>query len=152
MGRNTRERSGFNKMRKTFTDIYRANIPGLRRTFTVGTEVALNMKQHLAKLATVAALAAGMAMAQAPAAPADPAHPRADRPWAARRGALRQRMAQALNLNDAQKDQAKAIFQQAKQNAQPLALQLKQSREALAAAVKANDVAQIHSLAAQQGN
>ncbi len=110
------------------------------------------MKQHVLKFATVAALAAGMAMAQAPAAPADPAQPRAGRAWGAHSGAFRQRMAQALNLSDAQKEQAKAIFQQAKQNAQPLAQQLKQNREALAAAVKANDVAQIHSLAAQQGN
>ena len=110
------------------------------------------MKQHISRFATAAALAAGMAMAQAPAAPADPAQPRAGRAWAAHRGAFRQRMAQALNLSDAQKQQAKAIFQQAKQNAQPLAQQLKQNREALAAAVKANDVAQIHSLAAQQGN
>src|SRR3954454_7361591 len=110
------------------------------------------MKQHIMKFATVAALAAGMAMAQVPAAPADGAQPRAGRAWRAHKGAVRQRMAQALNLSDAQKQQAKAIFQQAKQNAQPLAQQLKQNREALAAAVKANDVAQIHSLAAQHGN
>jgi periplasmic protein CpxP/Spy len=110
------------------------------------------MKQHLIKFATVAALAAGMAMAQTPAAPANPATPRAGRAWAARRGAVRQRMMQALNLSDAQKAQAKTIFQQARQNAQPLAQQLKQNRESLTAAVKANDVAQIHSLAAQQGN
>jgi Spy/CpxP family protein refolding chaperone len=109
------------------------------------------MKRYALKFASVAALAAGMAMAQAPAAPADAAHPRAGRAWAAHKGARMQRMAQALNLTDTQKEQAKAIFQQAKQNAQPLAQQLKQNREALAAAVKANDSAQIHSLAAQQG-
>src|SRR6476469_6723346 len=110
------------------------------------------MKQHVLRFATVAALAAGMAMAQSPAAPAAPAQPRAGKAWGEHRGAIRQRMAQELNLNDAQKEQAKTIFQQARQNAQPLAQQLKQNREALAAAVKANDVAQIHSLAAQQGN
>src|SRR6476469_5554720 len=110
------------------------------------------MKQHLIKFATVAALAAGMAMAQTPAAPPNPATPRAGRAWTAHRGAIRQRMMQALNLSDAQKAQAKTTFQQARQNAQPLAQQLKQNRESLAAAVKANDVAQIHSRAAQQGN
>src|SRR3954453_5463984 len=110
------------------------------------------MKQNIFKFATIAALAAAMALAQTPAAAADPATPRAGRTWAARPGAVRQRMMQALNLSDAQKAHAKTIFEQAKQNAQPLAQQLKQNREALAAAVKGNDAAQIHSLAAQQGN
>jgi len=91
-------------------------------------------------------------MAQAPPTPATPPHPRAGRARAGQRGAMRQRMAEALNLTDAQKEQAKTIFQQARQNAQPLAQQLKQNREALAAAVKADDVAQIHSLAEQQGS
>src|SRR5581483_7072508 len=110
------------------------------------------MKQHGLKFAAIAALAAGMAMAQAPAAPANPAQPLAGKAWRTHRGAFGQRMAQALNMTDAQKAQAKAIFQQARQNAQPVAQQLKQNREALAAAVKANDVAQIHSLSLQQGN
>ena len=43
------------------------------------------------------------------------------------RGRMRQRMMQALNLTDAQKQQAKAIFQQARQNAQPLE-QLQENR------------------------
>ena len=68
-------------------------------------------------------MAAGMAFAQAPAAP----------------------------LTPAQKEQARAIRQQARQSAEPLEQQLKTKREALAAAVKANDVAQIHSLSAQCG-
>src|SRR4051812_46405967 len=105
------------------------------------------MKLTFVRFATVAAMAAGMALAQAPAAPA---HPRAGRMIAGQ--AMRGRMLQALNLTDAQKQQAKSVMQQAKQNAQPLRTQLKANREALAAAVKANDVAQIHSLAAQQGN
>lgn len=98
--------------------------------------------KHLTKIATIAAMAAGMALAQTPAAPAQP-----------RRGhAMRQRMMQALDLTNSQKQQAKAIFQQARQNAEPLKTQLKQNREALAAAVKANDTAQIHSLSIQRGN
>lgn len=109
------------------------------------------MKTLLTRFATVAALAAGMAVAQTPApAPATPPAPgkAAMRP----RGAIRHRMLQALNLTDAQKQQAKAIFQQTKQNIQPIAQQAKQNREALAAAVKANDTAQIQQLSAQQGN
>lgn len=106
------------------------------------------MKQHFVQFATIAALAAGMAFAQTtPSAPAEP-HP--GHSWA-RRGAMRQRMMQALNLTDAQKQQAKAIFQEARQNAQPLRDQLKQNHDALAAAVKANDTAQIQSLTAKQG-
>jgi Spy/CpxP family protein refolding chaperone len=81
------------------------------------------MKLTIARFAAVAALAAGMAFAQTPAAP----------------------------LTPAQKEQARAIRQQARQTAEPLEQQLKTKREALAAAVKANDVAQIHSLAAQCG-
>jgi Spy/CpxP family protein refolding chaperone len=109
------------------------------------------MKQQIVKFATVAALAAGMALAQAPATPAAPAQGKGNHAWTARKGARRQRMMQALNLTDAQKQQAKAIFQQAKQNSQSIRQQLKQNREALAAAVKADDVARIHSLAAQEG-
>lgn len=101
--------------------------------------------KHLVKFATVAAMAAGMALAQTPAAPAQPNA-------GTTRQHIRQRMMRQLNLTDSQKQQAKAIFQQARQNAEPLRQQLKQNREALAAAVKADDTAQIHSLSLQRGN
>jgi Spy/CpxP family protein refolding chaperone len=107
------------------------------------------MKQSFSKLAAAAAMAVGMAFAQTPAAPAQP---RQGRIWAQHKGALRSAMLRQLNLTDAQKQQAKTILQQAKQSAQPLREQLRTNRQALAAAVKANDVAQIHSLSAQQGN
>ena len=106
---------------------------------------------NLVKFATVAAMAAGMTFAQTQP-PAAPAQPQPGKMRAGRKGAVRKRMMQQLNLTDAQKAQAKAIFQQAKQNAQPLKEQLKQNRAALSAAVKANDVAQIHSLSLQRGN
>jgi Spy/CpxP family protein refolding chaperone len=67
------------------------------------------------------------------------------------RGAVRRQFIQQLNLTDAQKQQAKAIFQQSRQSAQPIAQQLKQNRESLAAAVKADDTAQIQALANSQG-
>ena len=107
------------------------------------------MKTYLTRFATVAALAAGMAFAQAPA-PATP-QPAAGKGAMKPRGMLRHRMLKALNLTAAQRQQAKAIFQQTKQNVQPVAQQAKQNREALAAAVKANDTTQIQHLAAQQG-
>jgi protein CpxP len=111
------------------------------------------MKNGLIKFAAVAAMATGMALAQTPANPAPPASPtqQAQKPGKMR-AAVRHRMMKALGLTDAQKQQAKVIFQQAKQQTQPLAQQLKQNREALAAAVKADNVSQIQSLSAQQGN
>lgn len=58
---------------------------------------------------------------------------------------------EALNLNDAQKAQAKAIFGEAKQSAAPLRAELKQDREAMANAVKSNDRAQIEKLSTAEG-
>ena len=96
------------------------------------------MRRILTILATTT-LAAGIVFAQPPA----------NRPN--HRAATRQRLVQALNLNAMQKDQAKLIFQQARQSAEPLRSQLKQDRQALAAAVKTNDKAQIDKLSAERG-
>jgi len=69
------------------------------------------------------------------------------------RAVVRRRIAQALNLTDAQKQQAQAIIQQTRQTVQPLRQQSKENRQALMAAVKAGkgDV-EIHQLALTQGN
>jgi len=107
------------------------------------------MKRNFLKLSVLTALAAGMACAQT----TTPAAPQTNTTPAPRhRAAMRQRMMQALNLTDDQKQQAKAIFQSARQSTQPLRQQLMQNRQAMAAAVKANDTAQIQQLATQQGN
>ena len=106
------------------------------------------MKNNLIRFATVAAMAAGMAFAQAPANNATQQPPAAHR--LARRGQFHQHMMQALNLTDAQKQDAKAIFQQARETAKPVRQELKQNREALAAAVKADDTARIHNLSAKR--
>ena len=104
------------------------------------------MKRNLIQLATVAALAAGMAMAQPPAgAPAPGTTPR---PF---RAAMRQRAMQALNLTDTQKQQAKAIFQQARTTNQPLRQQLQQNRQAMLQAIKSDDEATIQQLSKTQG-
>jgi Spy/CpxP family protein refolding chaperone len=98
------------------------------------------MRHTFTRFAAAAALAAGMAFAQAPAAGnVGRSHARAGR------------MFQQLNLTDAQKAQAKTVFQQARQSSQALMQQLKTNREALGAAVKANNVAQIDTLAKEQG-
>jgi periplasmic protein CpxP/Spy len=111
------------------------------------------MKRNLMKFATVGALAAGMAFAQSQAPAPQPAPGQGGgKAKFARRAAGRRRMMQALNLTDAQKQQAKSIFQQARETAQPLRAQLKQSREAMAAAAKVGNTAQIQQLATDQGN
>ncbi len=94
------------------------------------------------KFVAAAALAAGMAFAQAPAPAPGKIKPRA---------MVRRRVMKTLDLTAAQKQQAKTIFQQARQNSAPIRQQLQQNREAMATAVKANDTAQIQSLASRQG-
>jgi Spy/CpxP family protein refolding chaperone len=85
-----------------------------------------------------------MVFAQAPSTTAQPGGGKA---------AVRRRIAQALNLTDAQKQQAQAIIQQTRQTVQPLRQQAKQNRQALMAAIQAGkgDV-EIHQLALTQGN
>ena len=102
------------------------------------------MKRNLMKLATVAAMATGLALAQTPA----PA-PHAARPPHA---AMRQHMMQALNLTDAQKEQAKSIFQQARTNAQPFRQELRQNHQAMVQAIHSDDEATIQRLSKTQGD
>jgi protein CpxP len=108
------------------------------------------MKRPLIKFAAVTALASGMMFAQAPSPSPNP------NPQARPHNFIRQRMArvaQQLNLTDAQKQQAKTIFQQARQTAQPVREQLNQNRQALAEAAKAGtNEAAIQQLSVQQGN
>jgi len=110
------------------------------------------MKRQLIKLATVGAVAAGMIFAQAPApAPAQNAQPNHSKPAMNHRAEARHRMFQALNLTPAQKEHAKAIFQQSREAAKPVRGQLRQNREAMAAAVKADNQSQIAQLSAERG-
>jgi Spy/CpxP family protein refolding chaperone len=57
-----------------------------------------------------------------------------------------------LNLTDAQKAQAKSIFQGARQSAQPVRQQLTETRKSLRAAIKANNADQIQQLSATEGH
>jgi protein CpxP len=100
------------------------------------------MKRNLTIFGAVAALAAGMLFAQTQTAPQ---HRGPGRAFA------HQRMMQSLNLTDAQKAQAKTIFDQARQSAQPLRTQLQQNRQALNAAAKAGNSASIQQLSNDEG-
>jgi Spy/CpxP family protein refolding chaperone len=55
-------------------------------------------------------------------------------------------------LTDAQKAQAKGVFQQARQSAKPVRQQLMQTRQSLRAAVQAGNTSQIQQLSATEGN
>jgi Spy/CpxP family protein refolding chaperone len=107
------------------------------------------MRRNLIGLAMVAALATGAVIAQT-------ARPRLAQGGLAKGklplGAnLRQRLIRNLDLSDAQKAQAKTIFQQANQESAPLRAQLKDNRQEMAAAVKNNSTIQIQQLATAAG-
>lgn len=107
------------------------------------------MQLRLIAFFAVAAVAAALIQAQAPA----PAGAVAIQQVRAKRtGALRGRIARALNLSASQKQQVKTIRAQARQTAQPVAEQLRQTRQALIAAVTAGDAAQIQALSKTQGD
>lgn len=100
-------------------------------------------------------MAAGMALAQTPAQ--TPQQPPAGH-MTQRRGEMmekrqqwQERMAQELNLTDTQKQEAKAIFAKAREEAKPVRDEMRANREALRAAIKADDTARIRTLSAKQG-
>ncbi len=100
------------------------------------------MKRILTGIAAIGVLAAGFAIAQTNGAPQAGAKVRG----------VRARMIKELNLSATQKQQAKSIFQSARQTAQPLAQQLKQDRAALTAAIQAGDSAKIQQVSTEVGS
>lgn len=111
------------------------------------------MKRNLMKYATIAAMTAGMALAgqQGTSAPANTQPPAAKTPTHRPVARARQHFMQSLNLSDAQKAQAKAIFQETRQKTEPIRAELRQNREAMAAAVKADSKADIQKLSKTTG-
>ncbi len=86
------------------------------------------------------ALSAVSLLAQAPQAPAQA------------QGRHRMgRMANYLNLTNAQRAQAKIIFREAGQSAKPVRQQLRETRQSLQAAIKSGNSNQILQLAATEG-
>jgi Spy/CpxP family protein refolding chaperone len=108
------------------------------------------MKRKLLGI-TGAALAAGMMFAQAPP-PSGGAQPQGQhRQW--KRGQGFSRLSTKLNLTDAQKEQAKSIFDAARESSKPVAQELRQQRQALQEAAKAGKTdAEIDQLANQVGS
>lgn len=104
------------------------------------------MKIIVTRVLGAGILAAGLMAAQAPppAAPQQPGQMQMGRGMMRGRGMMMNRgmmmgrMAQRLNLTDAQKTQAKEIFQAARESAKPVAADLATARKALRDAVKAN--------------
>ena len=109
------------------------------------------MKITMTRFATIAALASGMAFAQSPA-PASPQPPPAQH-HQRNRGQRFEKMAARLNLTDVQKQQARSIWQSARESSRPVAQQLRQSRQALRDAAKSGKSdAEIDQLSAAVGN
>ena len=113
------------------------------------------MRYSFTKYLVAATFAAGILFAQSPASGPQPGavNTPESRPGSSMRGHFdMDRVAQALNLTDAQKAQAQTIFQQAKMSAEPIRQELRQNRERLSAAAKmSNNEADIQKLATEQG-
>jgi Spy/CpxP family protein refolding chaperone len=117
------------------------------------------MSKKTIQMLAAAALTAGLGLAQtAPQGP--PANPPAPQQQATRhpmanprRGAqfARERLMRALNLTDAQKQQAKEIFAKSRQAAVPLRQELLVNRKAMTQAVQANANADIRKLSVERG-
>jgi periplasmic protein CpxP/Spy len=108
------------------------------------------MKLAFIRFAAAPILASGMLMAQAPdpAAPVQP--PAQHRHW--QRGQMFDRLAAKLNLTEAQRGQAKSIWQSARESSRPIAQQLGQAQVALREAAKsAKPDADIDQLASNAG-
>jgi len=74
----------------------------------------------------------------------------AQKPARAREGFVNQ-METVLAMTPAQRDQASAAFEQARQSALPIRQQLRETRKSLKAAIKSDDTAQIRRLSTTEG-
>lgn len=111
------------------------------------------------KIATLALFAGTLAFAQTPdqsvergpAAKVGPGSRVAPGRTGQSRAAAREKMAERLGLSEAQKAQAKTIFDKVRKDSEPIREEMTKNREALTAAVKADDKAKIEHLSTQQG-
>lgn len=99
------------------------------------------MRHSFLKYAVLTTVTTGIAFAQAPAGDAERMTPNVQEAPETQEGnrsvtAPLERMAQALNLTPSQKEQARMIFDHARQSAQPILGDLRQNRKALMAAAK----------------
>jgi len=108
------------------------------------------MKNRVLTIAGATVLAAGMIFAQTGTTPAPTTNPSAGHAHF-RHGGMMARLAHRLNLTDAQRGQAKAIFQDLRTQAQPIRAQLQQNRQALMSAAESGQSAdQLNQLAQAQ--
>lgn len=134
-----------------FTHIYTANKPGLRAVPTLGSGGStrpMTTQKKVIAAAAVVILGAGLLVAQVRQAGRGPLGFGFGGAHAARMHVF---MAEFLDLTGAQKEQAKAIFQGARQSAQPIVAQLRHGHESMMEAVKANNQDQIQAIGGQQG-
>ena len=109
------------------------------------------MRYPFMKYAAAATLAAGIVFAQAPTGNSQPGASTQRGRGGFKRWNL-EHIAQALNLTDSQKEQARTIFQQARQSAEPVRQELRKNHETLAAAAKAGkSESDIQNLANERG-
>jgi len=104
------------------------------------------MTHSILKPAAVISLAAGLIVAQGPSAKRLPGS-------TGGRGfnGHVEHLAQALNLTDSQKEQARTIFRNARESSQPIQEELKRNRDRLTLAAKSASETDIQSLAIEQG-
>lgn len=114
----------------------------------------MNFRQKAAGFAAAAVLMTGVTFAQAPEAGSGP---RSGKHHAAGKRGMQgkgfESMAARLNLTEAQQQQAKSIFENARASSKPLMEQLRQVRQELSEAAKANrPSSEIEVLASRQGD
>ena len=114
----------------------------------------MNFRQRVAGIAAATVLMTGVTFAQTPEPGSEP---RAGRHHAEGKRGMHGRgfeaMTARLNLTEAQQQQAKTIFENARASSKPLMDQLRQVRQELQEAAKANrPAAEIEALAAKQGD
>ena len=110
------------------------------------------MRYSLIRYGLVAAFATGLVLPQTPSGDSRSGAVNAQPREFARGHWDVDRLTQALNLTEPQKQQAQTIFQHARQSAEPVRQELKQNREKLRAAAKmGNNETEIQRLAAEQG-
>jgi Spy/CpxP family protein refolding chaperone len=112
------------------------------------------MKDKTIQVLAMAALTAGLGLAQTPAnppAPQEHAQSHLVANGQRRHEFARRRLVRALNLSDAQKQQAKAIFGKSRRTTAPLVQELRANRMAMAQAVNTNASADIRRLSEERG-
>lgn len=110
------------------------------------------MKHRLTYVFAAGVLATGLAFAQTQTAPSARQGRQAARAnWKQNREHRFERIATVLNLTPEQREQAKALMEDARKSSEPLRRQLRANRQQLVEAVKSGNQAEIDRLSAAQG-